>query len=240
MDRVEARESLRSCRHHASIVLAFDVASSACSVAISRHGAVIAQHQEFRSSGQSERLVPLIETTMAEAALSYRELEAVAVTLGPGSFTGIRVGLATAKGLALAADLPVVGITNFVAVAAGVPEGERLGRRLAVLLESKRADFYVQFFTSDLDPLTSPAAIAPAALENAFPPTPVLLVGDAVERALPALDSRKHGICVSSAPGLPDAAVIAAVAASLPLPEPNAPSPQPLYLHPPSVRRPTG
>jgi tRNA threonylcarbamoyladenosine biosynthesis protein TsaB len=179
----------------------------------------------------------LIEEVMAEARLRYQDLNAVAVTIGPGSFTGIRVGLATAQGLALAAGLPVIGITSFVAVAAAVPVAERVGRSLVVLLESKRSDLYVQCLTEHLEPLGPAAAIFPELLARQLPPTPLLLVGDAVAKALPAFDGGERDIIVSSAPGTPDGSVIATAAARMALRKTNARFPRPLYLHAPSAKR---
>jgi tRNA threonylcarbamoyladenosine biosynthesis protein TsaB len=221
-------------------LLAFDAATShSCSAAVWHNGAVTVRRVESTSIGQSERLMPLIEEAMAEARLRYQDLEAVAVTLGPGSFTGIRVGLATAQGLALAAGLPVIGITNFIAVAAAVPMAERLGRSLVVLLESKRSDLYVQCFTEHLEPLGPAAAILPEMLAKQVPRTPLLLVGDAVARALPALGGRERGIIVSSASGIPNGAVVATAAARMALRKTNTRFPRPLYLHAPSAKRST-
>ncbi len=191
--------------------------------------------------GQSERLVPMIQEVMSEAALDFAALDAIAVTLGPGGFTGVRIGLATARALALASGRPLLGQSSFATVAAAVPDVERQGRQLAVLLDAKRADLYLQIFGPDLAPLGEPACVAPADLSRRLPPGRLVLAGDAVAQGLSGLaESRNERVLVSETPGHADAAVLAELAAGLPLPEPGAPLPRPLYLRPPDVTRPAG
>lgn len=222
-------------------LLAFDAAGSACSAAVWVDGRVLAQRFEAMRRGQSERLVPMIQAVMAEARLDYAALEAIAVTLGPGGFTGVRIGLATARGLALACGRPVLGVSSFAAVAAAVTAEERRGRRLAVLLDAKRADLYVQAFGGDLTPLAEPASLPPEDLASRLPAGPLTLVGDGVAQGYRALAEARGGdLLVSAAPGHADAARVAELAAALPLPEPDDRVPVPLYLRPPDVTLPTG
>ncbi len=221
-------------------LLALDAAGSACSAALWAGGRVLARRIEFMRRGQSERLVPLIQEVMAEAKLDYAALNAIAVTLGPGGFTGVRIGLATARGLALARDLPVLGISNFQAVSAAVPESERLGRHLAVLLDAKRAEVYVQVFAEDLAPLCDPTCLLPRDLAGHLPPGPLVLVGDAIAQVRGVLSETRGGdLRFSAAPGHADAARVAEVAAACPMPGAVAPPPKPLYLRPPDVTLPS-
>ena len=96
--------------------------------------------------GQAEALFPMVDDVVREAGLTPSALDVVAVTTGPGSFTGIRVGIAAARGIALAVDLPLIGVTSFEAVTKTLSSDARTGRCLLVALESRRADLYVQFF----------------------------------------------------------------------------------------------
>jgi tRNA threonylcarbamoyladenosine biosynthesis protein TsaB len=231
----------------ARCLLAFDTAGTSCSAAIWRDGAVRARRFEPMSRGQSERLVPMIQAVMAEAGVAYPALDAIAVTRGPGGFTGVRIGLATARALALACARPVIGISNFEAVAAAVPrnaQGDaRAGRSLAVVIDAKRSDLYVQAFGvapgaapgADLAPVTPARAIAPADLSAFLPPGPLLLAGDAVEAALAALEAAGREVVAAAAPGQADAGRVAALAAARPLPEAGAPPPDPIYLRGPDV-----
>ncbi len=239
----------------AHCLLAFDTAGTACSVAVWRGGAIRARRFETMSRGQSERLVPMIEAVMAEAGIAYPALDAIAVTRGPGGFTGVRIGLATARALALACARPVIGLSNFEAVAAAVSETERRGRSLAVVIDAKRSDLYVQAFgvapraapggaapVAALAPTTEGQAIAPADLDAILPGGPLLLAGDAVEVARGALESAGRDVLAAAAPGQADARWVAALAAGQPLPEAGAPPPEPIYLRGPDVTlaRPAG
>ena len=113
-------------------------------------------------------------------------LDAIAVTNGPGSFTGVRIGLATARGLALAAGLPLTGVTTLQALAAAPPEDERRGRIILATLDARRDQLYGQFFDENGDPAGDPFAAAaesiPGRLERIFGDgTPLLLVGSGTE-----------------------------------------------------------
>ena len=216
-------------------LLALDTAGTACSAAVWCAGEVRARRFEVMARGQSERLVPMIEAVMTEAGIAYGALDAVAVTLGPGGFTGVRIGLATARALALAWARPLIGVSNFEAVAAAVPEAERRGRSLAVLIDAKRSDLYAQALSADLAPLTEPRALAPEALDGFLPQGPLVLAGDAVAPARAVLEAAGRELLVASAPGLADAARVAALAAARPLPAPDAPPPRPIYLREPDV-----
>lgn len=99
-------------------ILAIDTSEQACSVALASGDTVIDSASEMIGRGHAERLLPLIEERLAEAGLSYADLTRVAVTTGPGTFTGLRIGLAVARGLALQADIPCVGLTGLMVLAA--------------------------------------------------------------------------------------------------------------------------
>ncbi len=238
-------ESL-GCR--ARCLLALDAAGAACSVALWRDGCIVAHRFTAMRRGQAEHLVPMIETVMGAADTAYDALDALAVTVGPGGFTGVRIGLATARGLALALHRPLIGISNFDAVAAAVPAAARAGRLLAVVLDSKRHELYVEAFAppADDDPrplgpgqaLGPGAAVPPDALAAWLPAGLVLLAGDAAPAALAALRRARRDASSASSPGLADAAQVAAIAAARPLPHPDADMPLPLYLRPPDVTPP--
>src|SRR5687767_11529684 len=99
------------------IVLAFDTCLNACSVAVSDGDRVLAQRLEPMARGHQERLAPLVAEVMAAAGLGFGALERIGVTVGPGSFTGLRVGLAFAKGLSAALGIPAVGVGTLEALA---------------------------------------------------------------------------------------------------------------------------
>ncbi|MGE5145209.1 MAG: tRNA (adenosine(37)-N6)-threonylcarbamoyltransferase complex dimerization subunit type 1 TsaB [Candidatus Eiseniibacteriota bacterium] len=218
------------------MVLGLDSAAGACSAALWRDGAVIARRLTLMERGHAEALMPMAEAVMTEAGMDFAALDAVGVTVGPGAFTGVRIGLAAARGLALAAGVPAVGVTTFEALSAAVPEDERAGRALLVAIDTKRADVYAQLFDAALAPLSEPAALSPAALAERLPAVPLLAVGDGVRLLAEVLAGRD--VRASAAPSHPDAAWVATLAASrLAAGRPAAP-PAPLYLRPPDAIRP--
>lgn len=204
------------------LVLALDSAGSACSVALRRGDALLARRFAVMARGQSEVLVPMVDECMAEAGIGFAALDLVAVSVGPGAFTGIRIGLATARALGLAADKPVAGIATTSALAAAVSPAERAGRQVMVVVDSRRAELWVQRFSDALLPLGPVQPLLPdqaAALADAG----TILVGDGaglVAALAPAaqLHSQIHV----------DAAWVAALAAAG-WPQQVLP-PEPLYL----------
>src|SRR6266404_2143129 len=103
------------------LLLAIDTAGPDCAVALARSGAdggkILVRTSERIGRGRAERLMPMIESALAEAGADFADLDRVAVTTGPGSFTGVRVGIAAARGLALALDIPAVGVRSLDALA---------------------------------------------------------------------------------------------------------------------------
>lgn len=98
-------------------LLAIDTSESACSVALISDETVIDSKSEIIGRGHAERLLPLIEERLAAAGLNYADLTRIAVTTGPGTFTGLRIGLAVARGLALQGNLPCIGLTGLQVLA---------------------------------------------------------------------------------------------------------------------------
>src|SRR6267378_1505756 len=104
------------------LILAIDTALDACAAAVLDADAskIIAQESQAMKRGHAEALMPLIARVMKGTGIAFASLDRIAVTTGPGSFTGLRVGLSAARGIALAADRPVVGLTTLAAYAAPV------------------------------------------------------------------------------------------------------------------------
>lgn len=221
------------------VILALDSAGSGCSVAVAAGDAVLSADRAAGLHGQAETLFPMVDRAMRQAGLSPATLDIVAVTVGPGSFTGIRAGLAAARGIALATGARLAGVTSFAAVAAGL--GQTEGPKASVLLvalESRREDLYVQLFDCFCGPVGAPAAVMPVALggvvDAAIGSAPLLLAGDAAHRAALVLSGRPGTTIVENT--VPEA-VGALRAATRRLPQLGAPgdTARPLYLRPPDV-----
>ena len=214
------------------LVLAIDTSTSACSAALWRDGAILAHGLRDMARGQSEALIPMVAEVMAEAGLGFEALDLLAVTVGPGAFTGLRIGLAAARGLALASGLPLAGVSTSLAVAAGVPLAERVGRVIVVAVDSRRDEAWVQAFDETLTPLGEVEALLPEQAAARFT-GPVVLAGDAAMRLLPLMPQA----VMANSPGWPDAALVAPLAAAL-WAKGDALAPEPLYLRPPDVTLP--
>ena len=186
--------------------------------------------------GHAEMLLPMIERVMARAGLAPAQLDAVAAAIGPGGFTGIRVGLAAAHGIALALGARLVGISSFAAVAARL-DGNA-GSALLVALDSRRADLYVQLFATDRTrapdaPVSVLADELAEYVASRIGAVPLLVAGDAAEAAAAALAGRID--CTIAPDSAPDAVGVAA-AAMAELTSAAAAAPvRPLYLRPPDV-----
>ncbi|MCU0894075.1 MAG: tRNA (adenosine(37)-N6)-threonylcarbamoyltransferase complex dimerization subunit type 1 TsaB [Rhodospirillales bacterium] len=144
-------------------ILAIETSGAACSAALWSEGDV-RERTVPMARGHAERLVPLIGEVLAEAETAYRKLDLVAVTVGPGTFTGMRVGLATARGIALATGRPCLGVTSFDCVLeAAQAEAEvawSAGLAVLVVLDSRRSEVFAQRFEAPAglpqEPLVAP------------------------------------------------------------------------------------
>ena len=218
-----------------SAILAIDTATNACSAALWADGCLLASQWEPMVRGHAERLVPMIGEIAEAADRSVKDIDLVAVTVGPGAFTGMRVGLAAARGFALSAGVPCLGLTTLEVIAEGV--GDTPGP-VMVAIESKRADVYVQNFNADGDALDAPAALAPETLAEAARVRGaggvLTLAGDAAPRVGEVLSAEGHQVRQSEI-AHPDAAVLAAMAARRWHPGQTVARPVPLYLRPPDA-----
>jgi len=177
--------------------------------------------------GHQERLAPLTAELMAEAGLAFSDLQRIGVTVGPGSFTGLRVGLAFAKGLGAARDIPVVGLGVLETLAAGQP-----GLVFAVM-DAKRGQLYLQAFEGGA-PLMAPDALelgtAAARLAELAGGRPATLVGPGAALLADALPQAQ--VLALDHPDPVAVAHLAAVRSVVP--------PRPLYLRAPDAKLPGG
>ncbi|MCB2108547.1 MAG: tRNA (adenosine(37)-N6)-threonylcarbamoyltransferase complex dimerization subunit type 1 TsaB [Rhodobacteraceae bacterium] len=210
------------------LILAFDTSAAACHVCLWRDGNVIADASREMARGQAEALVPMIDETMSAARAKYDDLDRVAVGCGPGSFTGVRVALAAAHGIALAANVPAVGVATTEVYAASARKNLDGTRRILAVVDSKRGDLFVQLFDNEGISTQPPAVVAPEALAAWCGPGALIVAGDAVKAARDALAGFDT---VASDRGF-EIGVLAALAAER---EPDPGGPAPLYLRPPDI-----
>jgi tRNA threonylcarbamoyladenosine biosynthesis protein TsaB len=204
-------------------ILSIDTALGACAVAVVEGGRVLARRVSPMERGHQEALAPLVAEVMAEAGLGFDRLKRVAVTIGPGSFTGLRVGLAFAKGLTVALDIPCIGVGTLEALAA---PGDGFA---AAVIDARRDQVYLQCFSGAhalMAPDSLPLTEAAARLAELWDGGPARLVGPGA----PLLDG-----LLASAVVEPRAWCDPVALAELARTRPAAPA-RPLYLRAPDAR----
>lgn len=207
------------------IVLGLDTCLSSCSVAVLNGDRVLASASEVMARGHQERLAPMARQVMSQAALGFDQIDRIGVTVGPGSFTGLRVGIAFAKGLALALGIPAAGVGTLQALAC---EAEGL---VFPILDARRGQVYLQAFDAGR-PLMAPDAVsaetAAARIAELAQGREFTLIGSGA----PLLRAFAPGAAVVLAEGA-DARQVARLAAA------GQPTPlKPLYLRAPDAKLP--
>lgn len=186
---------------------------------------VLAARAEVMARGHQERLAPMTEALMAEAGLPFSALERIGVTVGPGSFTGLRVGIAFAKGLAAAMDVPAVGVGTLEALAV---QADGL---VFAAIDARRDQLYLQAF-EDGRPLMAPDALhrdtAAARLAEIGVGRPVTLIGSGAALLAPMVPGAR--IIAAEGADARDVARLAAARHPAPL--------KPLYLRAPDAKLP--
>jgi tRNA threonylcarbamoyl adenosine modification protein YeaZ len=209
-------------------ILALDGALARCAAAVVIGGEVRAVRQEAAQRGHAARLAPLVAAVLAEAGLDVRALDAVAVTVGPGSFTGLRAALALAHGLAAGAGKPVVGVTVAEAMAEALPHLG--GRHLWVAIDSRRGRIFLH---RDGPPVPTVLSALPPAEGR------VAVAGDAATEVASRLAARGDDVMLTDI-RLPPIRQVALVGERRLRGEIAPLAAQPLYVDPPEARLPAG
>lgn len=127
-------------------VLGIDTATMVCSVGLVAQGRTVAEMTLHTRKTHSERLMPMIQQMIADAELTPQDLCGIAVSMGPGSFTGLRIGITTAKSMAFALHVPVVGIPTLEALAAQFPYSQHL---ICPILDAQKGNVYTALYQTD-------------------------------------------------------------------------------------------
>lgn len=221
-------------------VLALDTCMRACSAALtigSDEGAPTFSVYEDRDRGHAEALMPMVEKVMGEAGLDYAALDKIAVTIGPGTFTGVRVGVSAARGLALATGAALVGASSLEVIAARALE--RMGDEpapLAVATDARRGQVYFAAYKADLTPICEPSALSPDAAAEMCSAAGIAV---AVGSGSALLTQAGGNVVADSGSGdlQPHAATLARLAVRR---APSGETVSPLYLRPPDAKPQTG
>lgn len=148
------------------MILCLETSTAVCSVALVENGKVIALRESLDGQNHAEKITIFIDEVMKEANVSYRDLDAVATSMGPGSYTGLRIGVSTAKGLCYAMEKPLIAVDTLAAMAYGFKDAETQRRRdaestdiLCPMIDARRMEVYSAFFNEKLEKVSETNAI---------------------------------------------------------------------------------
>lgn len=221
------------------LILGIETATQQVGCAIGGHEGVLASSHARRGQRHAELLAPMIETVSRQAAVSLDEIGAVAVDLGPGLFTGLRVGIATAKALAYALQVPMIGVTSLDLLAFPLRHSDRL---IAAVIDARRGEVYSALYRQvpgGLQRVSEPGVSDPEELvsELLARRDEVLLVGDGVLAYPDLFAELQHAETADAGQASPDAGALVQLAHPRALREQFVPhwELQPLYLRQPDA-----
>ena len=215
-------------------VLAIDTALEACSAAVldTSRWAIVATETHFMNRGHAEAVMPLIARVMDQAAIEFRDLDRVAVTTGPGSFTGLRVGISAARGIALAAGKPAIGLSTLAGFAAPhIAESD--STPIVAAVDARHEHVYLQVFGAGGRTLVPPRIAPLREAVRAAVAGPARVVGSAAQliaAAWPRGEPRPTLVDQRRAPDIGWIARLGAAAAD------GYGPPKPLYLRAPDAQ----
>lgn len=218
------------------LILAIDTALDACAAAVldTDSGKVIAQESQAMKRGHAEALMPLVARVMKLSGVTFDALDRIAATAGPGSFTGLRVGLSAARGIALAAAKPAVGITTLTAFAA--PHVSEHGENpIIAAIDARHDHVYLQAVSGHGESLVTPR-VAP--MEEALAASRFgapILVGNAADIVAGRWPRDAAAPVKVDQQAAPDIVWVAWLAAAV---DPSVATPRPFYLRAPDAKPP--
>lgn len=215
-------------------VLAIDTALAVCAAAVldTADGGIVASESVPMTRGHAEALMPLLARVMQQSGLAFHDLDRVVVTTGPGSFTGLRVGIAAARGIALATDMPAVGVSTLSAYAA--PHlGADAESPVVAAIDARHGHVYLQVFAPDGLTLIAPRLAALSDAVRAASDTAACIVGSAAQAVAAGLAKTAPAPVIVDARSAPDIVWVAQIGAAVP--EAGSP-PKPQYLRAPDAQ----
>lgn len=217
------------------ILLAVDTSAHLCAACLydTAGHAVPAQAQEDIGRGHAERLFPVIDRVLAQSGHSFDQLERLAVCVGPGSFTGVRVGVAAMRGLALALDIPLLGISVFDALVRTADTAQPV----LATIDARRGEVYAQLFDTGGIAAGSPRVMSPQDAAALAQRSGAALMGSGVAAIKPFYPAGPDAPVVLSETAPADLISLAQAAAER---EPGPQQPVPLYLRAPDAKPQSG
>ncbi|WNJ21474.1 tRNA (adenosine(37)-N6)-threonylcarbamoyltransferase complex dimerization subunit type 1 TsaB [Pontibacter sp. G13] len=178
-------------------ILAIETATSIGSVAVMDRDQLLAVMEVRKDRTHAKLIAPMIQTILSDLELSMDQLSAVAVSAGPGSYTGLRVGVSTAKGLCMAQDLPLISVGSLELLASGVQDlAKQLDAWICPMLDARRMEVYAAVFDSEMNPQqeVKPVIMEAGTLDELLADRKIIFVGDGVQKCIPLLKEHPNAI----------------------------------------------
>ena len=203
---------------------------AACSAAVydSIAQTVLSERYIAMPKGHADVIAGLVREIMEEAKIGFNDLGLIGVTIGPGTFTGVRTGLAMARGLALSLNLPIAGIDTLSAIACNMQDARN---QIAVAADARRGEVYFALFGVDLAMISTPSVLPVREAAGRLPDVPLNVLGTGADALIESAPGK--AMVRSTAGDLPRASAFASRVARL---NPDAELPEPLYLRPPDAK----
>ena len=184
------------------VILSIETATNVCSVALSGDGKLLSLRESILKNAHSSVLTKFIEEVFQTAGLSLHEVDAIAVSEGPGSYTGLRIGIATAKGLCYALDKPLIAVSTLKAMASGMLASSLVTRHsspvtfLCPMIDARRMEVFTAVYNSNLGEIYEPSAeiITESSFSELLKGHNIVFAGDGAEKCKPYLSVHENAI----------------------------------------------
>jgi tRNA threonylcarbamoyl adenosine modification protein YeaZ len=171
-------------------ILAFDTCNGVCSTSLQIDNKICSFIEEKQVSMQSAKIISMIERVLQDNNINYLDLDALAVNIGPGSFTGVRIGIAVAKGIKLVTKLPIVGVSGLLSLACSTPKQNKY---ILSLMDARRSQVYMQLFDKDYNQVTEVLLKNYDQVNEILPEGEFILIGEGARYLSPYIN-KKHNI----------------------------------------------
>ncbi len=178
-------------------ILSVDTATEVCSVAVSRNGVTVACKELSGENAHSQILLPYINDIMGQVGIDKSELSAVAVSEGPGSYTGLRIGTSTVKGLCYAWQLPMIAVSTLAAIAKGaMQQYDGVDKLYCPMIDARRMEVYCAIYDVHLHEMLpiNNVIVDEHSFEHILAEHTIVFCGNAVEKVRPVYESNKHAV----------------------------------------------
>ena len=182
-------------------ILALETATNVSSVAVFENGKLLGLQENLGGRTHAKLITVMIDRLLKDLEILPKDLDAVAVAMGPGSYTGLRVGVSTAKGFCMALDLPLIGVENLHALANGMVDFAKvLEAKICAMIDARRMEVFCQLFDAESNPIHSPEAkvIEEGAFQKELDAGKVIFLGDGAEKCRGILEQHPNAVVLGS------------------------------------------